>query len=71
MGGPKFLNPYLKVVICAVGVVSMAYLVYPDLIAGRFSDTLTAVRVLVMIGFGYLLAKSVGQLIADRQGKDG
>lgn len=63
MAGRKFLNPLVKVVLCVMGVASMAYLLYPDIMRGDFSDRLTIVRVLVFLGFSYLLAQSVKEIL--------
>ena len=63
MAGMRFLNPYLKVVICLIGISLMAYLLYPDIQAGLLYDIAIIGRLLLFIGFVYLLAKSVKQII--------
>jgi hypothetical protein len=59
MAGAKFLKPTSKVVLCILGMIIMAYFVYPDLAAGTFSNGLTILRIAVFLGFAYLLVQSV------------
>lgn len=66
MAGAQFLNPYLKVVICLIGMGLMAYLLYPDIQAGRFYNIAIIGRVLLFIGFMYFLVKSIKQIFQHR-----
>ncbi|MBI5572347.1 MAG: hypothetical protein HY914_20555 [Desulfomonile tiedjei] len=59
MAGAKFLKPTSKIVLCILGMMIMAYFIYPDLTAGTLSDRLTILRIAVFIGFAYLLVQSV------------
>ncbi|MFC1833423.1 hypothetical protein ACFL2Q_01645 [Thermodesulfobacteriota bacterium] len=62
MAGYRFLNPYAKAVICAVGMVSMAYLVYPAMQSGQIAETTNIVRSLLFFAFAYLFVRSVLQI---------
>jgi len=63
MAGKKFLNSYLKIAICVLGMAIMAYFLWPAIQEGKLSENLTMVRGLVFLGFGYLLVQSVRELI--------
>ncbi|MBI4965833.1 MAG: hypothetical protein HY913_21325 [Desulfomonile tiedjei] len=63
MAGNKFLNPYLKMVLCLLGMALMGYFLYPAVQAGEFSDHMTIVRALVFLGFSYLLMQSVREAL--------
>lgn len=63
MAGKKFLNSYLKIVICSLGMAVMAYFLYPAMQSGEFSDKLNVIRGLVFIGFAYLLVQSVKEVL--------
>ena len=62
MAGIKFLNPYVKVAICAAGMASMGYLLYFALRSGEGTDGLTLIRGLVFLGFTYLLIRSIQEI---------
>jgi hypothetical protein len=68
MAGKKFLNPLLKIVLCIVGMVILAYYASPAIMAGDFYDRMTLVRLGVFLGFTYLLVQSVREII-DGAGK--
>ncbi len=70
MAGSKFLNPYAKMVICALGMALMAYVLYPSIESGQFNDGLAIGRALVFLGFAYLLVQSVRQIM-NRGSTDG
>jgi len=59
MAGAKFLKPTSKIVLCLLGMLIMAYFLYPDLAAGTLSDRMTILRIAVFLGFTYLLVQSV------------
>jgi len=63
MAGKKFLNPYAKVVICALGMACIAYFLYPSLISGDFTERQTIFRAMVFLGFAYLLVRSVLEIV--------
>ena len=63
MAGVRFLNPYLKVVICFIGMSLMVYFLYLDILAGHLYDIAIIGRVLLFVGFVYLLVKTVKQII--------
>ena len=63
MAGLKFLNPMLKVVLCALGMAVMGYFIYESILSGSLDDRMTIVRALVFVGFMYLLLKSAAELI--------
>jgi hypothetical protein len=67
MAGKKFLNPILKAAICVAGMFVMGYFLYPAALSGTIEDNLTIVRVLVFLGFTYLLIQSVKQMLERRQ----
>ena len=67
MAGKKFLNPVLKATLCSVGIVSMAYLLIPQVRSGGPYDYLTVARALVLLGFAYLLAKTVKDVLGGRE----
>lgn len=67
MAGMKFLNPALKVLICALGMTIMGYFLYESLSTGALYDGMTIVRALVFIGFTYLLVKSVADLAVQKK----
>jgi hypothetical protein len=67
MSGKKFLNPVLKIAICVAGMFVMGYFLYPSVLSGTVEDNLTIVRVLVFLGFTYLLVQSVKEMLESRQ----
>jgi hypothetical protein len=62
MAGIRFLNPFLKIVLCVVGMLAMGYSLYPFFPWGLFSDTVTVLRFLVFLGFAYLLVSGLMEL---------
>ena len=64
MAGKKFLNVYVKIVLCLLGMGIMAYFIYPSVQAGEFSDRMTIARGLVFLGFGYLLVQSIRETLS-------
>jgi hypothetical protein len=67
MVGNKFLNPILRLVICAAMLVILGYYLYPAAASGDLTDQMTIVRGLVFLGFAYLFAQSVRELLSHRQ----
>ena len=67
MAGKEFLNPILKIVICIAGMLVMGYFLYPSVRSGIIEDNLTILRALVFLGFTYLLAQSIKQMIERRE----
>jgi hypothetical protein len=63
MAGKKFLNSYLKIFICAIGMSVMAYYLYPAMQAGELHDKLNLIRAIVFLGFTYLLVQSVREVL--------
>ena len=63
MAGKKFLNPLLKIVLCIVGMVVLAYHSSPSVMSGKFDDHMTLLRLAVFAGFTYLLVQSVREVI--------
>lgn len=68
MAGKKFLNPLLKIILCIIGMVVLAYHGSPAVMAGNFDDHMTIVRLLVFVGFTYLLVQSLREVL-DRSEK--
>jgi hypothetical protein len=68
MAGNKFLNPLLKVVLCSLGMIVMGCFIYFSMKDGSDYDHLTIARVLVFLGFTYLLIQSLRQM-SRRTGK--
>jgi hypothetical protein len=68
MAGNRFLNPLLKVVLCSLGMIVMACFIYLSMKDGAEYDYLTIGRVLVFLGFTYLLVQSLRQVLR-RTGK--
>ena len=67
MAGDKFLNPILKAALCSIGTVTLAYLVIAQIGAGGPYDYLAFARVLVLLGFLYLLVQSIRQIFQSRE----
>jgi len=63
MAVKKFLNVYVKIVLCLFGMGIMVYFLYPSVQAGELTDHLTIVRALVFLGFSYLLIQSVREAL--------
>jgi hypothetical protein len=63
MAGKKFLNPVLKSVLCCLGILILGYFLYPSLVAGKIEDGTTALRLVVFLGFLYLLAQSLREMV--------
>ncbi len=66
MAGKKFLNPVLKATLCSVGIVAMAYLLIPQVGSEGPYDYLMLARALVLLGFAYLLAKTLKDMFKGR-----
>jgi hypothetical protein len=67
MKGKSFLNPIVKIILCAIGMVTMGYFLYPVLLGNIPWDRLAVVRGLVFLGFTYLFVQSFKDL-AGREG---
>ncbi|MEW6533100.1 MAG: hypothetical protein AB1473_19875 [Thermodesulfobacteriota bacterium] len=63
MAEKNFLNPLLKVVLCAGGMLLMGYYLYMASLEGTLYEQLNIIRGLVFLGFAYLLAQSLRQLL--------
>lgn len=63
MLGKEFLNPTLKIVLCLAGMLVMGYYLHDAIQSGTFSDNITILRGLVLLGFTFLLVRSVMDLI--------
>jgi hypothetical protein len=68
MAGIRFLNPALKIILCALGMTIIGYYLYDSILAGATNDRMTIVRVLVFLGFTYLMIKSALELIEQKKG---
>ena len=66
MATTKFLNSYVKVVLCIFGMLAMGYSLYPEFPSGLFNDGMTAARGLVFCGFAYLLVVSLTEIVKGR-----
>ncbi len=62
MAGKKFLNPFLKAILCVIGVAVVGYYLFEAVQQGQALERLNLVRWLVLIGFAYLLYQSVKDL---------
>jgi hypothetical protein len=67
MAGKKFLHPVAKVAVCAAGMLIMAYFLVPSFLDGSFGDRTDVVRLLVFLGFTYLLVRSIMDLISKER----
>jgi hypothetical protein len=65
MAGKKFLNPILKIVLCSAGMAVLAYFLYPSIQDGTIRDGTTVLRGVVFLGFAYLLAQSIRELLGQ------
>ncbi|MBM4327877.1 MAG: hypothetical protein FJ118_12025 [Deltaproteobacteria bacterium] len=63
MAERNFLNPLLKAALCAGGMFLMGYYLYHASLEGALYEQLNIVRGLVFLGFSYLLAQSLRQLL--------
>lgn len=66
MAGKKFLNPLFKLLLCLFGTSLMAFYVYDSLETGAALDTTLVLRILVLIGFVYLLIQSARDLLGKK-----
>lgn len=66
MAGKNFLNPLLKMFLCAFGTSLMGFYVYGSLKSEAPMDTTLALRILVLIGFVYLLIQSARDFLGKR-----
>jgi hypothetical protein len=65
MAAKRFLNPILKSFICVAGMGTMGLFIHPVLQTGVEWDSIFYVRVVVFLGFSYLLFQSVRQLLGS------
>jgi hypothetical protein len=67
MAGKKFLNPFIKIIICLLGLLILGYFSHSSLrevvLGDGSADKILVVRLFVMIGFLYLLAQSVREIM--------
>ncbi|MFH0959765.1 MAG: hypothetical protein V1897_13795 [Pseudomonadota bacterium] len=70
MAGKKFLNPTIKIVICVSALTLLGYFVIDPLQDAIFRngpiDKFLIGRILVMMGFVYLLIQSLRELLRIR-----
>jgi hypothetical protein len=65
MAGKKFLNPLLKSTLCALGMIILGYFLYPSVSTGTIEDGTTLLRLIVFLGFGYLLVQSLRDVLSN------
>lgn len=74
MAGKKFLNPTLKIIICLFGIVLLGYFIIEPLREAIFNDgpvdRFLVGRILVVIGFIYLLIQSGREIASNREKKE-
>ncbi len=67
MAGKKFLNPTIKIMICLSAITVLGYLVVQEAIFQNDPVNKFLIgRILVMIGFVYLLVQSLRELLQNR-----
>ncbi len=71
MAGKRFLNPLIKSIICIAGMAIMGLFLYPSFQQDTEWDTMFYLRVLVFLGFLYLLVQSIRQLLGISGEVDG
>ena len=69
MAGTKFLTPLLKILICLAGMAAMGYFLLDALTQGELYESINTLRGLVFAGFGYLLARTIKQMLEARSEK--
>jgi len=62
MAGKKFLNPFAKIILCAMGMLVMGYFLFPAIQSGDYYDRMTIVRGLVFLAFSFLLVRSIAEV---------
>jgi hypothetical protein len=67
MAGKKFLNPVVKVGLCAVGMLIMGYFLVSSVSSGSFGDRTDIARLIVFVGFAYLFIRSIADVVAQRK----
>lgn len=68
MTGKRFLNPAAKIVLCALGMLIMGYFLVSSVLSESFGDKTDVARVIVFLGFTYLLIQSVKDLVVRPKG---
>jgi hypothetical protein len=63
MAGKKFLNPYLKVGLCLIGLTLMGYFLAQQIQSGDDYDRLFYFRAIVFGGFLFLLIRSITDML--------
>jgi hypothetical protein len=67
MAGKKFLNPTIKIMICLLAIAVLGYFVVQEAIFQNDPVNKFLIgRILVMIGFTYLLVQSLRELLQNR-----
>jgi TRAP-type mannitol/chloroaromatic compound transport system permease small subunit len=67
MAGKKFLNPTIKIMICLSAITVLGYFVVQEAIFQNDPVNKFLIgRLLVMIGFVYLLVQSLRELLQNR-----
>lgn len=67
MAGKHFLNPILKIILCALGMLVIGYYLVRSIGNNSIYDSFTILRILVIVGFAYLLVQSIRQLLHQRR----
>lgn len=63
MAGKKFLNPTIKIIICLLAIAVLSYFVVQEaLFQNDLVNKFLIGRILVMIGFAYLLVQSLREM---------
>jgi TRAP-type C4-dicarboxylate transport system permease small subunit len=63
MAGKKFLNPTIKIIICLLAIAVLGYFVVQEaLFQNDPVNKFLIGRILVMIGFAYLLVQSLREM---------
>jgi hypothetical protein len=67
MPGKKFLNPTIKIMICLLAIAVLGYFIFQeDIFQNDPVNKFLIGRILVMIGFVYLLVQSLRELLQNR-----
>lgn len=66
MAGKKFLNPYVKIILCSLGIVVMGYFLYQNIQAGELYVGTPLIRALAFVAFLYLLIQTLRDLLGHR-----
>jgi len=67
MAGKNFLHPLTKIALCTAGMLLMGYFLAPSILSGSLADRTDIVRLLVFLGFTYLLIRSIMDFVSKEQ----